>query len=267
MSVVYSHSKLETFEQCNLKFKYRYVDKIIPKIPKSIEAHLGNIVHKTLEWLYSQVLEKKPIPSIGEIIAFYSDEWTAEYDAETEITDKNMGEEDYFTKGVEFILNYYMKHQPFNDNTIAIEKRIELDLDENKEKKLIGYIDRLVDNIESNEIEIHDYKTSSSLSAIKKIENSRQLALYSLAVKELFGKEKNVCIVWHFLAHDAKVCVRKTNEELESMRKEVIALIDEIEETKEFVPTISPLCNWCEYRDICEAWNKVPKGEEQKRLF
>jgi len=52
---IYSHSKLSTFEKCPLKFKFRYIDKIIPEIQKSIESHLGSSVHDALEWLYIQV--------------------------------------------------------------------------------------------------------------------------------------------------------------------------------------------------------------------
>ena len=122
------------------------------------------------------------------------------------------------------------------------------------EKKIIGYIDRLVDNKENDEIEIHDYKTSRGILIKENIENSRQLALYSLAIKEKFGKEKKVCMVWHFLSHDVKFCARKTNEELESIKKEIIELIDKIESTKNFPATKSRLCDWCDYRNICEAW-------------
>ncbi|VVB82977.1 Uncharacterised protein [uncultured archaeon] len=30
MGMIYSYSRLETFEKCKLKFKYRYIDEIIP---------------------------------------------------------------------------------------------------------------------------------------------------------------------------------------------------------------------------------------------
>jgi len=263
--VFYSHSKIETFEQCRLKFKFRYIDKIIPEIAKSIEAHLGEMVHKTLEWLYIQVMENK-VPSVNDVISFYSEKWEENYSKDMPIFNKTLTAKDYFNRGVEFLVNYYMKYQPFQDNTIATEKRIEINLDENGEKKLIGFIDRLAHNLESNEIEIHDYKTSNSVFARNKIENSRQLALYSLAIKEMFGKEKNVCMIWHFLAHDMKVCVRKTNEELANVRKEIIEIIDNIEKTRDFPPTKSQLCYWCEYMDICPVWNKTYKREKQEEL-
>ena len=251
---IYSHSKLELFEQCRLKFKYRYIDRIIPEIAKSIEAHLGGVVHKTLEWLYINVMEKR-IPPIEQVITFYSERWAEDYSSDMPIVNKSLTAKDYFNRGVEFLVNYYMKNHPFKDNTIATEKRIEINLDEKGERKIIGFIDRLVHNTDNNEIEIHDYKTSASVLSKEKIESNRQLALYSLAIKEIFGKDKNVCMVWHFLAHDMKVCSRRTNEELENLKKEIIELINEIEQTKHFPANKSGLCNWCEYRNICEGWN------------
>jgi len=261
---VYSNSKIETFEQCRLKFKYRYIDKIIPEVAKGIEAHLGSMVHQTLEWLYIQVL-KKSIPTIDDVISFYSQEWQENYSLDMPIVNKTMSVKDYFNRGVEFLVNYYMKYRPFQDNTIATEKKIEIDLD-NSGKKLIGYIDRLAHNLENNEIEIHDYKTGNTLMTKEKVESSRQLSIYSLAVKEMFGKEKNVCMIWHFLAHDMKICLRKTNDELEKLKKEIIELIEEIEKTKDFPPTKSQLCHWCEYKNICSVWNKKFKGEKQEEL-
>ncbi len=55
----YSHSKLSTFEQCPIKFKYRYIDKIPVEFEKTIEAFLGEIVHEALEWLYTEIKAKK----------------------------------------------------------------------------------------------------------------------------------------------------------------------------------------------------------------
>jgi len=262
---IYSHSKIETFEQCKLKFKYRYIDKIVPEIAKGIEAHLGDIIHKSLEWLYMLVLKNR-IPSINDLILFYSEKWQEAYSSKMPIVNKTMTAKDYFNRGVEFLVNYYMKYHPFQDNTIATEKRIEIDLDKTGNKKLIGYIDRLAHNLENNEIEIHDYKTSNTIMAKEKVENSRQLTIYSLAIKEMFGKEKNVCMIWHFLAHDMKICLRKTNEELEGVKKEIIEIIDEIERTRDFPPTKSQLCYWCEYMNICPVWNKNIKREKQEEL-
>ena len=120
--VIYSHSRLSTFEQCPFKFKLRYIDKIVPEIETSIEAHLGSVCHNTLEWLYIEAQEGK-LPTIEEVIKYYSENWELTYKQNTCIVRKNMTIKDYFNKGVGFILDYYLKHQPFQDGTIELEKK------------------------------------------------------------------------------------------------------------------------------------------------
>ena len=258
---IYSYSRLSTFEQCSLKFKLRYIDKIVPKIEKSIEAHLGGVVHSTLEWIYSQVQEGNT-PNIENTIDFYSKKWQEEYKEETLFIDKSLTQEHYFNKGVGFVIDYHTSNHPFDDNTIEIEKKILINIGEHK---IQGFIDRLSYNLETNEYEIHDYKTSNSIPPKEKLEKDKQLALYCIAIKEEFGAEKEVKLIWHFLAYKKKFEVKKTNEQLEELKKEILNLIKKIESTKEFQANKSPLCKWCEYRDICPAW-KSPDVDKYPTL-
>lgn len=248
----YSHSKLSTFEQCPFKFKLKYIDKIKPEIEKTIEAHLGTAVHDSLEWLYNSVKENK-IPTIDELITYYSVKWQDEFSDEIVIVKKEMSAKDYFNKGVEFLINYYTAHQPFKDGTIACEKRIEIQLDENT--KIQGFIDRLAHNLEKGVYEIHDYKTANTLPTQEKMDEDRQLALYSIAIKEIYGADKEVVLIWHYLAHNQKIISRRTNEQLENLKNETKELIKKIEATKIFPHNKSILCEWCGYKPVCIAWN------------
>jgi putative RecB family exonuclease len=259
MSKIYSHSRLSTFEQCPFKFKLRYIDKIKPAIERTIESHLGSAVHETLEWLYEQVMNKH-IPTIDEIITDYAVRWQDTYSKDTLIVKKQLTQKDYFNKGVQFLINYYTKNHPFNDNTLETEKKILIELNENY--KLQGFIDRLVHNLEKDEYEIHDYKTANNLPLKEKIENDRQLALYSIAIKELFGDDKKVILVWHYLAHNQKIISRRTNQQLANLKKETIYLIEKIESTENFPSKKSILCNWCEYKNYChEFGGKLPEKD------
>lgn len=248
---LYSHSKLSTFEQCPLKYKLRYIDKIKPLIEKTIESHLGNSVHDTLEWFYSTIKETNSIPTIENVINYYAIRWQDEFSDEILIVKKEMSAKDYFNRGIEFLMNYYTKHHPFKENTIECEKRIVIELDENT--KLQGFIDRLVHNIETGEYEIHDYKTGNHMPTQEKLDEDRQLALYSIAIKELFGHDKEVCLIWHYLAHNQKITSKRTNEQLQQLKKETLELIREIESTETFPHNKSVLCNWCEYKPTCPA--------------
>jgi len=251
----YSHSKISTFEQCALKYKLKYIDKI-EIIGKSIESLLGFAVHFALEHFYNEIKSGKT-PDIEELIKFYSDAWEENCRKNILIVKKEFDETYYFNKGVQFLINYYVKNYPFEDNTLETEKKIEIILKENESDiiNLVGYIDRIVHNLEKDEIEIHDYKTANSLPLKEKIENDRQLALYSIAIKKEFGEDKKICLVWHYLAHSTKICSYRTDEQLENLKKEILELIEKIESATEFPAKKSILCDWCEYRGVCPDWS------------
>lgn len=263
MANIYSHSRLSSFEQCPFKYKLRYIDKIKPDIEKTIEAHLGSAVHDTLEWIYNTVKENPQKEfNLDEIITFYAIKWQESYTDDILIVKKELTSKDYFNKGVDFLLKYFQKHAPFKDGTIECEKKILIELDENT--KIQGFIDRLVHNIETGEYEIHDYKTANSLPSQEKMDEDRQLALYSIAIKELYGEDKQVSLVWHYLAHDTKITSKRTNEQLSQLKQETHQLIKQIEQTKDFPFQPSILCNWCEYKDLCPAHN--PHSQHQTSI-
>ncbi len=255
--VIYSHSRLGAFEQCKQKYKFRYIDHI-PEKERTIEAHLGSMVHKTLEWLYKEAKESR-LPTMDEVMLYYSRNWLEDYKG-FKIVKKNMTDKDYFNKGVQFLIDYYNRYQPFQENTLDLEKEVFIDLDEEGNYKLKGFIDRLSYNLETGEYEIHDYKTSGTLPTQDKIDNDRQLALYSIAVREMFpeaGKTGKVKLIWHFLNFNKRIESQRTDEQLAQLKKETVDLIKTIESLniEEFKPTVSVLCDWCSYKQICPAWN------------
>ena len=50
----YSHSRIETFQQCRYKYKLQYIDRIKVDVPATVEAFMGDLVHRTLEKLYKE---------------------------------------------------------------------------------------------------------------------------------------------------------------------------------------------------------------------
>ena len=50
-------------------------------------------------------------------------------------------------------------------------------------------------------------------------------------------------------------------EQLELLRTKSMEVIDQIRAETEFEPRTGPLCRWCEYNDICPAFEtKVPSS-------
>ena len=251
---IYSHSRLSTYEQCPQKYKFKYIDKTEPDFEKSIESHLGKCVHDALEWLYKEVLKGRT-PALDEVIERYTNTWQKNYKETFLIVRKECQPEDYFNKGIKFLVEYYLKNYPFKDGTIAVEKELIINLHKDSEHKIIGYVDRLVYNKERDEYEIHDYKTGNTIPDRAKFELDRQLGIYGLGIKQLFGYDKRILLVWHYLDHNLKVYSQRTDLQYEQLKKEILNLIHEVEKTTVFPTNKSSLCDWCEFKSKCPAWN------------
>jgi len=126
-----------------------------------------------------------------------------------------------------------------------------VDLDGTGKYQLQGYIDRLVHHKDTNIFEIHDYKTGGFLKSQEELDQDRQLALYSIGIREMFENVEDVHLIWHFLAFNKKMTSKRTIEQLEKLKQEVIDLIDKIESSKEFPAYPSKLCKWCGFRSYC----------------
>lgn len=253
---VYSHSRLSCFEQCPCKYKLAYIDKVETEIEESIEAFLGSCVHEVLEKLYYDLKFQK-VNSLEDLISYLHEIWNKNWDDSIIIVKEEYGPENYLKMGEKYISDYYKRYHPFNQGkTIALEDRILINLDDEGNYQLQGFIDRLSE-VEDGCYEIHDYKTNSRLPLNDYIRSDRQLALYMIGVKNNYPDVKNVRLIWHFLAFDKEIDSTRTDEELENLKKDTIELIDRIEREERFDANPSFLCDWCEFKSICRQWSHL----------
>jgi len=252
--VIYSYSRLSAFEQCALKFKFRYIDKLKPDIEETIEPFLGHKVHETLRFIYEEVANGRTL-QLDEVIQYFIYHWNNDFNENIKIVKQEYNAEHYFNLGIKYLVDYFLAHSPFKDNTIATEKRIFINLDPEGKYKLQGYIDRLVHNKETNIYEVHDYKTNGFMKSQEELDKDRQLAIYALGIKNNFENVEDVHLIWHFLAFNKKILSKRTEQELEDLKKEIIQLIDKIESTTDFQPNPSKLCKWCGFRSNCSLFN------------
>lgn len=248
---VYSHSRISCFEQCPLKFKFGYIDKIETEVEETVESFLGSRVHGTLEKLYKDLKFQK-LSQLKDLLAFFNDSWEKNWNDAIIIVRDEYEQENYRKMGEKFISDYYKRYSPFNQSrTIALETEKTVDLDERY--KIHIRVDRLA-LADDNTYEIHDYKTSNKLPAQDELDKDRQLAVYAYGIKKMYPDAAEVRLVWHFLAFDKEMSSSRTPEQLESLRKEVIMLIKRIEAESNFPANVSPLCDWCEFQILCPEW-------------
>src|SRR5680860_18799 len=245
---IYSHSRLESFKSCPLKYKFNYIDKI-KREEEGIEAFLGSRFHKVMEKIYKDLRFRKY--SLGELLVFYEDDWDKNYHDKIVIADNERKAKDYKEIGKKFIEDYYKRYDPFNQGKVlGIERPVIINLDDNGEYRLRGFIDR-IDQAKDGIYEIHDYKTSKSLPEQSKMDEDRQLALYQIGIQNSWNGVDEVELVWHYVAFDKEIRSKRTKEELAELKKDTIDWIKKIEATREFLPNKSALCGWCYYQDIC----------------
>ena len=183
---VYSHSRLQNFNQCKRGYYYTYVDKKPQKT--GIYSLLGTACHSSLENLYDGT-DKKLDKSI------FDNEF-----AKAELFGIEFPKSKYDIKGgykkdIDSFYNVYKKNE--TDGKFISELGFILKIDD--EHYEIGYIDLLILNKDGT-CDIRDFKTSSTFDAKHTIEAGRQLVLYKMAIEQLYNIKVNT-VAWEMLKY------------------------------------------------------------------
>lgn len=246
----FSHTKISCYVQCPRKYQSRYVERIEPP-SRSIELHLGNVVHLALQKLYADLQNTAPV-SESELLQFYDEQWSAGFRSAVRIVRAGTTAGDYFDSGRQMISAYHRRFHPFNQSaTIGLEMKLLFPLAESDTFE--AKVDRISHSGE-NDYEIHDYKTSRRIPSPDQIQSDTQLALYEVALRHRWPDAKNVSLVWHYLAHGKEIRNERTQQQLQIIFQQTRQLSRNIEDARSFPARTSPLCDWCEYRSICPAF-------------
>jgi len=258
----YSHSRISTYENCPYQYKLKYIDKIKVDVPTTIEAFMGDLVHQTLEKLYKDKKFNKRV-SKAMLLKFYKDLWEKEYSEDILIAkaDQGLTAENYRKMGLKFIEDYYDKYKPFDQLTIlGLETQDRMTLPDGNQWHV--RIDKLACDNEGNYF-VCDYKTNARMKDQEEADADRQLALYSIWVKDKFKDAKSVKLVWHMLAFNKDAVSERTDEQLEKLQQDVCDKIREIESATEFPRNQTGLCNYCVYKEMCPSFKHELELEEK----
>lgn len=250
----YSHSRVSTFENCPRKYKFQYIEHEEQDIQETIEVFMGKRVHETLEKLYQDKKFKKLV-SKATLLKFYKDNWEKEISPDVLVVKKEFTQDNYKKMGIKFIEDYYDRYKPFDQLTILdLETEDRMTLKDGSQWHV--RIDKFACDDKGNYF-VCDYKTNASMKDQEEADQDRQLAMYSIWVKDKFHDVKSVKLVWHMLAFDKDVYSERTPEQLKRLEEEVIALIKKIEQaTKEdnFPTNVNALCNYCGFKSKCPSF-------------
>jgi len=263
---VYSNSKISTFENCPRKYKFNYIEHEEQDIQETIEVFMGKRVHETLEKLYKDKKFKKLV-SKATLIKFYKERWEKEYSPDVLVVKKEFTAENYKKMGKKFIEDYYNKYKPFNQLTILdLETEDMMTLSDGSRWHV--RIDKFACDKDGNYY-VCDYKTNASMKDQEEADSDRQLAMYSIWVKDKFKDAKSVKLIWHMLAFDKDVVSERTEEQLKKLEDETISIIKKIEQaTKEdnFPTNVNVLCSYCGFKSKCPSFKHQVELEAKEEV-
>ena len=233
----FSYSSLETYENCPLKYKFRYVEKAPAQAMPAPERELGKNLHRALKEFYEHL--DQMAPSADLLVQLYTAFWESKGFATRE------EEQFVFRQGIKILEGFYAANQGHFTRPLATEKFFLLPFGEHT---LTGLIDR-IDQHPDGTLEVIDYKTSKKIGTQQTLEKNDQVAIYSLAVEHLFGK-KPQHLTLYYLRSNFVLSKERDDAQIERTKEKAGITIGNILE-KKFDPKYGPLCDYCEYQYIC----------------
>lgn len=244
-----SPSKVATFTQCALKFRYSAIDKL-PE-PPSEPATKGTLVHGALERLFlldpadrnaanARVCLDEAIEAIR-----HDDEFTG-------LGLDDPAEAAFFADAAGLVDNYLTMEVPGTIRPIGIEVMLEVP---RSGYALRGIIDRL-ELGPDDELIVTDYKTGRAPPRQFAQRRMDGVKLYATMCTELLGRRPDK-VQLLFLRDRSVVEATPTDQELSGMNRRIDAIWQAVERscaTDDFRPKPSRLCDWCTYKPHCPAF-------------
>jgi len=251
--MAYSQSKLNTYRDCPLKYKFAYVDRI--KTPDSIEQFVGSMVHEALQEVVD--VRRKFGKTLGydDACLIFDRKFDENLKDDIVISKEYLTADDYKVRGHDYIEKFYeieARREPAE--VLSVEKKVNFEVGPSP---MIGYIDRL--EKQGKVYHIIDYKASDYPMKQAKADEDWQLAIYEMAVRDEFPDADDVVLEWFYLGRGVVVQSARTPEQLRDLEGEICSLVTEIENDTDFLPLGKNWCP-CEYEDLCQA------EKERRRL-
>lgn len=246
----YSFSRIKTFHQCPLRYRYRYL-KGLNEAFRSVESYLGNVVHDVLEWLYEE-REKRESPSLDAALRLLADRWNAGFNDEITVIRCNDHADGYLVTGREMLEKFHRgTFSKDRSQTVALEKRLNHKLAD--DIVFTGFADR-IGRTETGRLFIVDYKTSKKEGDPSEFSEGLQAPLYAACAMRADDDEEALA-GYHYLRHESTRWQSVDRARAKDLLDRFHRLAVEVKSATEFEPRPGILCAWCGFNAICPAAN------------
>ena len=251
----FSYSKMSLYEECPLKYKFKYIDKLKEE-PKFYFA-FGNSIHTALEFLYS--VKAPPFPSLEETLEAFRRDWESKSYLEKGYRAPQKAEQDY-QKGLAMLQAYYEHNRARFKPPFLVEYSTDVEVD----GLLVRTISDRIEHLGAGEIAIIDYKTGKDVKR-----QPLQLYMYQKInemdprlkekIAETYGLRVSAVKVRQLLYYHVPTLKeypfpRADDREIGTFWERVLGVAEGIKSLK-FDPTPSAqACSWCDFKSLCPAF-------------
>jgi hypothetical protein len=248
----YSYSKISTYKQCPMKFNIKYLEKNFI-YNANIATDFGTLIHETEEAIAKTIqegttaidyitLKNRFIIESRKLAIKYPNEFFTPDKSKRTYQEKTYL---YLDSAIYRLENFMRQHPELR--IIGIEQKFEFNYD--NIHSFNGSIDRAFKNIETGEIIIQDIKSWAVAAQPSELKVPLQFAVYTMAAKELWGVDydKISC------EYDLPLCditQPATSTDLVGEGRPALDKLFKGITNKNFKPTITALCHWCEYNPL-----------------
>jgi putative RecB family exonuclease len=252
-----SPSRAGDFKQCPLLYRFRAVDRL-PEKPTRAQVR-GTVVHAVLEELFGLPAAER-VPERAR--ALLEPAWRKLAAARPEFAELFAGEDDpelaEWLRSSEGLLDgYFGLEDPRRLEPEACELLVESELPSGV--LLRGYVDR-IDVAPTGEIRVVDYKTGAAPREIGEAKALFQMKFYALVLWRLRGVVPRQLRLM-YLADRQALAYTPDEGELRRFERTLEAIWDAIlraGRTGDFRPNPSRLCDYCDHKARCPAWDGTP---------
>ena len=250
-----SPSRAGDFMTCPLLFRFRTIDRL-PQAP-SPAAVRGTVVHGVLERLFDLPAAERTVAAAGDLLvpvweqlSVDEPEVTAMFDGEADLTTWLAGARDLLEA-------YFAMEDPTRLEPARREERVEVELSGGL--RLRGIVDR-VDVAPNGLVRVVDYKTGRAPREAFEGKALFQMKFYALVIWRTTGTVPALLQLM-YLGDREFLRYRPEESDLLATERKLLALWDAIERAtrlRDFPPSPSKLCGWCDYQDLCPSFGGTP---------
>ncbi len=261
-----SPSRAADFLSCPLKYRFRVVDRI-PEAP-SPEAVRGTVVHAVLERLFDLPARDR---TLEQATAMVPQEWTRLLSEDPRAAQLQAGPDapaavpagqpagvdgglpGWLTASSRLLSTYFGLEDPGRVEPAERELRVQTELDGGL--VLRGFVDRL-DIAPDGAMRIVDYKTGRAPGEGWEARALFQMRFYALVLWRLRGTMPRLLQLM-YLGSGEVVRYAPDEHDLLATERKLRAVWSAIESSmrrRDFRPSPSKLCDWCDHKVRCPAW-------------